>query len=168
MMPRKNLQQRLDQYAVFVLPSGCLIWTGHTDADGYGIACMTMEDGCKNRRVHRLTWADRNGPIPDGMMVCHLCDTPSCVNPDHLFLGSALENSNDKVSKGRAIPGHRDNHGTRNPNARLSIENVKEILARHQQGARVGKNTTAALAAEFGVNRTQIQKIAGGKQWVGL
>lgn len=165
MMPRKSLQERIDQYAVSVLPSGCLIWLGHADAEGYGIAFMTREDGGKNRRVHRLTYEDRFGAIPPGMMVCHRCDIPSCINPDHLFLGSADENSRDKVRKGRAIPGPRDNSKSRNPNCKLSPESVESIRARHVFGARSGPNCTAALAREFSVNRTQIQKIARGQQW---
>ena len=165
MMPRKSLQQRVEQYAVDVLPSGCRVWLGHVDSDGYGIACMKMEDGLKNRRVHRLVYADRHGPIPSGMMVCHKCDIPSCINPDHLFLGSAADNNLDKGKKGRAIPGPRDNSRTKNPNCKLSEIQVQEIRQRHSFGARTGLNSTASLAREFGVNRTQIQKITRGQQW---
>jgi hypothetical protein len=161
----KSLAERLDLYTSQIPFSGCHIWTGHTDKDGYAIACMTLEDGKKNRRVHRMVYSEFVGEIPDGMMVCHKCDIPGCVNPDHLFLGTALENSRDKQRKGRAIPGPRDNRGQRNPNSRLDAASVEFIRKSHRPGSRKGAGSTGALAAMFGVNRTQIQKIAKGVQW---
>lgn len=161
MMPRKSLQQRIEQYAVSVPNSGCLIWVGYCDKDGYGI---THIDG-KNRRVHRLVYAEAFGEIPDGMMVCHRCDVPSCVNPDHFFLGSALENNHDMIKKGRCNPGPRDNAGVRNPNRKLAPDDIQFIRQNHKPGARKGDRSTAGLARAFSVNRTQIQKIVSGRQW---
>lgn len=88
--------------------SGCWLWSSGWDKRGYGQATG-------NVRAHRLSWEMHRGPIPDGMFVCHKCDTPACVNPDHLFIGSPLENMLDKVRKGRHAKGEKTN-----PNRRRS------------------------------------------------
>ena len=78
-------------------PEGCLLFTGAQNHGGYGVI---------NRRgrlilAHRLAWLLAVGEIPDGMCVCHHCDTRSCVEPGHLFLGTYLDNNRDMVNKGR-------------------------------------------------------------------
>ena len=75
----------------------CWIWTAYTKTDGYG---QFKFDG-KMRGAHRMAWLLTNGEIPDGMLVCHTCDNPSCVNPNHLFLGTNQDNADDKMNKGR-------------------------------------------------------------------
>lgn len=76
----------------------CWIWTGAKTSDGYGMfrfAGVTY-------RTHRVAWEEANGmPVPEGMVVCHTCDTPPCVNPEHLWIGTPQENNQDKVRKGR-------------------------------------------------------------------
>ena len=86
--------------------SGCFLFMGAACKDGY---CRVRPLGAKGRTVtgvlaHRLAWERANGPIPAGMKVCHRCDTPSCVNPDHLFLGTQRDNLRDMYDKGRARP----------------------------------------------------------------
>lgn len=85
--------------------SGCLIWIGGATADGYG----SMRVRYKHYLVHRAAWENENGPIPDGMHVCHKCDVPSCCRVDHLFLGTNRDNIQDSVRKGRrkGISGNR-------------------------------------------------------------
>lgn len=78
-------------------PNGCWIWIGGKTSDGYGKFYL---NGIK-RRAHRVAWVIRNGQIPEGLNVLHNCDNPSCVNPDHLFLGTQIDNIIDMVSKGR-------------------------------------------------------------------
>lgn len=78
--------------------SGCWLWTSGWDKAGYGQAS-------DNVRAHRLAWQMYFGEIPDGLLVCHSCDTPCCVNPSHLFLGTPHDNMRDKVSKGRQAVG---------------------------------------------------------------
>jgi len=76
---------------------GCWLWLGKKNALGYGILDP-------NIRAHRIAWELMRGPIPNGLCVLHCCDNPGCMNPDHLFLGSQLDNIDDMVSKGRQRP----------------------------------------------------------------
>lgn len=79
--------------------SGCWLWTGAIRGDGYGN--FTYQG--RNHGAHRVSWAFHHGPIPEGQNVCHKCDTPLCVNPDHLFLGSRSDNMRDMSKKGRGV-----------------------------------------------------------------
>jgi hypothetical protein len=94
-----------EEFFKIVIPdpmSGCWIWMGAIeDERGYGLVYV----GAKRTGAHRYSWQLHNGPIPDGVLVCHRCDVPSCVNPDHLFLGSKKDNYDDSRSKGRAYLG---------------------------------------------------------------
>lgn len=79
--------------------SGCWEWTHTRSNKGYGVTCIS---GRVNTFAHRMAWHLTNGPIPDGLFVCHHCDNPPCVRPDHLFLGDVKANMEDMVQKGRA------------------------------------------------------------------
>ena len=97
---RSTLNERFEKYA----PSsgkGCWLWTGPLLNVGYGV----LSDGGKHRGIlaHRMAWERANGPIPEGMDVCHICDTPSCVNPSHFFLGTQADNNRDAWRKGRMV-----------------------------------------------------------------
>lgn len=83
-------------------PDGCWVWTAGTDQDGYGKFAIGL--GGQNQihtRAHRFAYEVFIGPIPDGMVVCHSCDNPPCANPDHLWLGTPIDNNADKVAKDR-------------------------------------------------------------------
>lgn len=79
--------------------SGCWMWTASTDTHGYGQ--MYVDEQGKPKKAHRVAWQLFRGAIPNGMCVCHAHDDVWCVNPDHLFLGTHKDNSDDKVRKGR-------------------------------------------------------------------
>jgi hypothetical protein len=78
-------------------PDECWPWTAYLAPRGYGM----MTYAHKTKRSHRWAWELTNGPIPDGVYVCHTCDNPRCCNPTHLWLGTQFDNMRDMVAKGR-------------------------------------------------------------------
>lgn len=89
---------RFEEKFIPVPEAGCWIWTAATNSMGYG----RMVFNGPARLAHRISYQLYRGPIPDGMCVCHKCDTPLCVNPDHLFLGTFSDNARDMVRKFRS------------------------------------------------------------------
>ena len=87
--------------------SGCWHWTGAMNPSGHGV----LGRGGRNHGAHRVSWQLHHGDIPKEMHVCHHCDNPRCVNPDHLFLGTAADNVADMVRKGRQAKGPRKTPG---------------------------------------------------------
>lgn len=128
-------------------PNGCIVYTGYRDKDGYGRV------GGDERRAHRLAYTELVGPIPDGMLVCHRCDNPPCVNPDHLFLGTAKDNMQDKHKKKR----NADVRGSRNPASKLTDQQVQVIHALYRDGI-----TMAAIAERFGIGFQNVSLIVRG------
>ena len=99
------MDARLNRFTTHVrvgFPDGCWRWKGAKTVDGYG----TFGGGGLpfTARAHRVSWELFVGPIPEGAHVLHRCDNPGCVNPEHLWLGTAKDNSDDKYAKGRAKP----------------------------------------------------------------
>ncbi len=135
--------------------SGCLEWTG-TICKGNGYGSIGIWSGRKNNKrasAHRVAWELMNGPIPDGLCVLHKCDNRICVNVDHLFLGTNIDNISDMVSKGR------QSKGESHRNSKLSTEDVRSIRERYA----LGGIYQYELAKEFGVTQTTISCIVLGK-----
>jgi hypothetical protein len=131
--------------------SGCLLWRGAVGMNGYG----KLSVGAAFVDAHRLAWAMERGPIPGGMFVCHRCDTKTCVNVDHLFLGTPAENTADAVSKARNA------RGWRLPQTRLSDEDICRIRLRGASG-----ENQRVLAEAFGITRGYVSEILGGTKRV--
>lgn len=138
--------------------SGCWEFTGGRAAKGYGV--IYSHDHRRNIPAHRASWYVHRGDIPSGMFVCHKCDNPPCVNPDHLFVGTPADNVRDMVRKNRHPP------QCRGPNkfaAKLDEDQVREIRRRASAGDHPRK-----LAAEFGVHVVNIRHIIKGRTWKGV
>ena len=135
------------------LSSQCLVWMRYKDRRGYGRVKMNG----KNYKAHRIMWQQVNGPIPEGMFVCHLCDHPSCVNPEHLFLGTPLDNTRDMEAKGRAS----HPRGERNGASKLTEKEVQEIRMEYAKGG----SSQRTLAARFGVAKTLVGNIVRRESW---
>jgi hypothetical protein len=92
-----ELLDRLLARTRLIPESGCRLWVGPTTPQGYGM----IRKRTSRIATHRLAWTLKHGPIPQGLWICHRCDTPPCINPDHLFLGTPAENCQDSIAKGR-------------------------------------------------------------------
>ncbi len=130
--------------------NGCWIWHGTKVTRGYG----QISSNGKIWRAHRLSWALHKGNIPAGVLVLHKCDNPSCVNPEHLFLGSVQDNVDDRIKKGRSARG--SNMGS----SKLTEANVHAIRARLSHA-----ETHVSIAASFDVTESAISHIAAGHSW---
>lgn len=139
----------------------CWIWTGAlAGRDGRGQVRIDIRDGSgkviavQSVYAHRFSWELHKGTIPDGLFVLHKCDVPSCVNPDHLFLGTHAVNMTDRNKKGRQAKG--ESH----PRAKLKESDIHLIRQMRQAG-----KTHKAIADFFGVCRTTIRVILAGLHW---
>lgn len=150
---RFTLEQRFDLHCEPEPNTGCTIWNGAHDPKGYG----NFGHQGKTYPAHRMAWALAHGEIPDGVVVCHRCDNPACVNPAHLFLGTQADNMADMKAKGRSALGQK------NGQARLTKCDVMEIRRRVAAG-----QTHAEVAADYGVSTATIQLAATGRTWAHL
>lgn len=137
--------------------SGCWLWHGHVSPLGYGRFNVGSGAGGARRMIlaHRHAWELVKGTIPPGMVVRHKCDVPSCVNPDHIELGTVADNNRDMVERGRQA------RGERNGSAKLTLAQVNEIRAKYAGSDR----TQSSLAAEYRVDPSQVSRAVSGKTW---
>ncbi len=125
-------------------PDECWLWTG-SQTSGYGTFHGALN---KLTLAHRFSYELYHGPIPEGLFVCHHCDSRACVNPAHLFLGTNHDNAIDAAHKGRMAKG------------KLTIDDVRTIREMHAAGAR-----GCDLAQRFGVSQGLISAILTGRSW---
>ena len=132
--------------------SGCWLWTGALFNTGYGKVFRKLVF----LLAHRVAWELRHGPIPSDLNVCHRCDVPRCVNPQHLFLGTDRDNQQDSIGKGRRSRTDGDHNGR----AKLTRQDISKIRERFHSGTRV-----SALAREFGVAWSTMKDAVTGEHW---
>jgi HNH endonuclease len=125
------------------IENGCWIWNACRSDKGYGLIGYAG----KSRRAHRLAWEVFRGPIPKGAQVLHRCDTPPCINPDHLFLGTHGDNMNDRLVKGRW-------------KTKISDQDVKTIRSLAARGER-----KPVIAERFGIHLMNVYKIIRRESW---
>lgn len=129
--------------------TGCWLWSLGTDNKGYGRfgsgSLKTM------RFAHRLSYELFVGPIPDGMFICHKCDVRSCVNPDHLFVGTHKDNMADRDKKNRQARGSRQH-----------LSKLTEDLVRY---IRASSKSSAELSLEVGVNASSVCAARARRTW---
>ena len=138
--------------------SDCIEWQKYRSEDGYGI----LRHNGKTVKAHRLAYCQSHGMnLEDivGKVVRHKCDNPSCVNPEHLELGTQADNNRDRAERNRSA------HliGEKNGRAKLTMNQVDEIRRRYVRGSK--DNNTVTLAKEFGVCQSHVSEIVRGVIW---
>ena len=142
--PEKTFKDKILNYSSRE-ENGCWIWQKGKDKDGYGLVYY--------KRAHRVSYEEFIGKIPKGMMVCHKCDNPTCVNPDHLFLGTPQDNTQDAIKKGRMSVGEK------NPNSKLNKKDILEIR-------RLSKTTSGyQIAKKYKISTTMVYDIIRKRSW---
>ena len=138
----------------------CWNWTGGTVQSNY-YRYGRFKTAGKSYRAHRYAYQEMVGAIPKDMLVCHHCDNPLCVNPDHLFLGTAQDNASDMVSKNRQAKGTDIN------NAVLTAAKVKRIRRMYAKRYKNGKRkyTQQQIAERVGCSRRNVSSVVNYKIW---
>lgn len=141
---------------VVMTPTGCIEIISHrAKSGGKRVKYTWFSRGGKCTGAHRLAYTDAFGEIPKGMCVCHRCDNPLCVNPDHLFLGTRADNNADMVAKGRSASGER------NGAHKLTMKKVQDIRKRYAKGG----VTHRSLAKDHNVSHVLIGSIIRREIW---
>lgn len=138
---------------------GCWLWMGAKQTHGYGDFAMTRKG---HVLAHRLSFAMANGAIDDSLCVMHRCDTPACVNPTHLLLGTLRDNWDDMRAKRRNRWGTLS--GESSPLAKLRAYDIVRIVQKYREGG----VTQLGLAREFGVAKSTIGRVLRGTAWKGV
>jgi len=130
--------------------TGCVLWTGNTDRKGYGRIRVRLLGGLLDIKAHRAAFELVFGDVPSGLWVLHSCDVSACVNPAHLRAGTAKENTDDMLRRGRESRGER--HSTK-----LSREQARYALE--------AAGTCAEVANQLGVSKSLVSLIRQRRRW---
>lgn len=141
-MTIKDYKEHLENNSEKIPFSGCWLWLKAKHPDGYG--SITYKK--KPTKAHRVSYLEFIGPIPDGFFVLHSCDTPSCINPNHLRIGTASDNMKDMVKRGRKLGG----------NFKLTSDQITEIKTTPKTFG-----SGVLLAKKFNCSQSQVSYIRG-------
>lgn len=149
-LPRTlSLAQKMDALSIPEPNSGCYLWLSSLVPGGYG----TLSYQGTPYYSHHAAWMAAKGSIPTGRWVLHKCDMRCCVNPDHLYLGDAQDNSDDRMNRGRHVKAM----GERSGKSKLTDEDIINI--------RADTRSQRAIAADYGVSHTNIGHVKRGETW---
>lgn len=147
-------QELIDRFMKYVYPepnTGCWLWGGAVVTKGYG--CLGFRG--EIYRTHRLSWILFRGKILEDYHICHYCDNPYCVNPDHLWQGTGYDNTLDMVKKKRHRSGRQS--GEMNPNKKITKEDADFI--------RSSPKSSKELAKKYGVSIATIRMVRSNRHW---
>lgn len=151
-----TLRDRFNQKWIPEPNSGCWLWEGSINSDGYGhIGAGDPARPAFVAKAHRVSYELHCGPIPAKTLVCHRCDNPSCVNPHHLFLGSHQDNMQDRAAKKRSILCGKV--GEQNNGAKISADIVNQI--------RQSNLSSPKASRVFAISESNVRRIRTFKSW---
>lgn len=154
-----STKERFDRWWKEDPETGCWLWQGKLLSTGYGQFNL---DGTRPVLSHRAAWILHKGEIPENpnsayktYYMCHKCDNPQCVNPDHLFLGDQQSNMDDKMGKGRH--GYGISQGANHGNAKVTEDDVRTI--------RASSDSLTVLAKRYGIAKSTMAAIRKRETW---
>lgn len=149
-----SIAERFTQYVK--QGAGCWEWQGYRDPSGYGRLNIRQPNKTYVPKLaHRISWELFRGPLTAEQHVCHKCDNPCCVNPEHLFVGDPAANCADKIEKGRMRYGV--SRGEKHGRAKLTEAQIREI--------RASPGPSRIIAEKYGVSGRQVRDIRAGRVW---
>jgi uncharacterized UBP type Zn finger protein len=147
----KSLKQRFFDKIITIPEHSCYEWIAYKHPKGYG----KIQNKNGSRVAHRIAYELYYGPFNKNNLICHKCDNPGCVRPEHLFMGTAQDNNKDRDNKGRQAKGESQGF------SKLTSENVRKII----ELVKLGEKSNADIARMFNVNRSLISNILSGLIW---
>jgi hypothetical protein len=144
-----TIVQRLEKYTSPEPNSGCWLWDGAADPNGYGRIRINK----RTKLTHRVSYAERRGAIADDVCVLHKCNVPACINPDHLYLGDRADNWRDTIASGHV------SYGDKHPDTKLSEKDAAYIRQSREQGRVLARRFRVSEALVSMIRRSQKRTI---------